>query len=104
MKPSTLDRKLLDALMLIPEIGRCGFAVREGLTGAGVTVLKGHNYFGSWRVTAGELVWVHANIAEPNHFEQTVEDATRYTLLLMLRSIEHGTSKKMPAPAHAMAS
>jgi hypothetical protein len=55
-------------------------------------------------VTAGELVWVHANIAEPNHFEQTVEDATRYTLLLMLRSIEHGTSKKMPAPAHAMAS
>ena len=84
----TLDGQLLERLVHIPEIEMCGFSVREGLTGAGVTIQRGRNYFGSWRVTAGELVWVHSNILEPNHFEQTVEDAVRYTLLLILRNLE----------------
>lgn len=85
---SPLDRQLLETLAQIPEVDLCGFSAREGLTGAGVTILKGRSYFGSWRVTAGELVWVHSNISEPNHFEQTVDDAVRYTLLLILRNLE----------------
>lgn len=88
MASESLDKQLHQALADIPEVGASGFAVREGLTGAGVTVLKGRAYFGSWRVTAGTLVWVSANMAEPNHFVATVDEALRHTLLLILRNLE----------------
>jgi hypothetical protein len=92
MTSTTLDSELLSQLSEIPEIGLTGFAMREGLAG-GVTILKGGNYFGSWRVTAGELVWVHANLSEPSHFVASVDEAVRYTLLLVLRNLETATSK-----------
>ena len=82
------DQELHKALLDIPEIGSAGFAVREGLTGAGVTVLRGRTYFGSWRVTAGTLVWVSSNMTDPNHFVDSVDEAVRYTLLMILRSLE----------------
>lgn len=100
MKWATMDRQLLQQLSEIEEIPLSGFTVREGLTGAGVTILKGRNYFGSWRITAGSLVWVHANLSEPNHFEQNVDDAVRYTLLLILRNLEMMRGKQ---PAHVAA-
>jgi hypothetical protein len=88
MKWATPDRELLSALSEIPEVTLGGFTVREGLAGTGVTVLKGRNYFGSWRLAAGELVWVHANLAEPNYTVESVGEAVRHTLLLILRNLE----------------
>lgn len=88
MSSVPLDQQLHQALLEIPEIGSAGFVVREGLTGAGVTVLKGRTYFGSWRVTAGTLVWVSSNMSDPNHFVDSLDEAVRHTLLLILRSLE----------------
>jgi len=88
MKWATPDRELLAALSEIPEVTLSGFTVREGLAGTGVTVLRGRNYFGSWRLAAGALVWVHANLAEPNHTVESVDEAVRHTLLLILRNLE----------------
>ena len=79
MTSTTLDGELLSQLSEIPEVGLTGFTAREGLTG-GVTILRRGNYFGSWRVSAGELVWVHANLSEPSHFVASVDEAVRYTL------------------------
>lgn len=84
----SFDLQLRKCLLDIPEILASGFSVREGLTGAGVTVLKGRTYFGSWRVTSGTLVWVSANMNEPNFLVKTVDEAVRHTLLLILRSLE----------------
>jgi hypothetical protein len=95
MDCATPDSELLSQLLEIPEIGLCGFTVREGLAG-GVTVLKDDNYFGSWRVSAGELVWVHANLAEPSRFVPSVDEAVRYTLLLILRNLETGRNAPKP--------
>ncbi|MFN0219619.1 MAG: hypothetical protein ACKVP4_12495 [Hyphomicrobium sp.] len=88
MSEAAPDRELLDRLFEIPEVAECGFVVREGLTGAGVTILKGRTYFGSWRVTAGTLCWVHANSTSDNVFIDNVDDAVRHTLLMILRSLE----------------
>ena len=96
MTCNTLDGELLSQLSEIPEVGLTGFTVREGLAG-GVTVLKGGNYFGSWRVSAGELVWEHANLSEPSQFVASVDEAVRYTLLLILRNLETGTRQAKPA-------
>ena len=96
MTCNTLDGELLSQLSEIPEVGLTCFTVREGLAG-GVTVLKGRNYFGSWRVSAGELVWVHANLSEPSQFVASVDEAVRYTLLLILRNLETGTRQAKPA-------
>ena len=98
---SPLDQQLRLSLIDIPEIVASGFSVREGLTGAGVTVLKGRTYFGSWRVTAGSLAFVSSSMGEPNHFVETVDDAVRHTLLLILRSLEQASRVR---PARAMAS
>ena len=87
MTSTTLDGELLSQLSEIPEVGLTGFTAREGLAG-GVTILRRGNYFGSWRVSAGELVWVHANLSEPSQFVASVDEAVRYTLLLILRNIE----------------
>ena len=74
--------------MDIPEIVASGFSVREGLTGAGVTILKGRTYFGSWRVTAGTLVFVSSSMGDANYFVESVDEAVRHTLLLILRNLE----------------
>jgi hypothetical protein len=89
---TTHECELRSQLSEIPEVGLTGFTAREGLTG-GVTILRRGNYFGSWRVSAGELVWVHANLSEPSHFVASVDEAVRYTLLLILRNIETPISK-----------
>lgn len=101
MLASPLDQQLRKSLMDIPEIVASGFSVREGLTGAGVTILKGRTYFGSWRVTAGTLVFVSSSMGEANFFVSSVEEAVRHTLLLILRSLEQSSRMR---PARAMAS
>ena len=100
MFPSALDQHLRAQLLDIPEIVACGFSVREGLTGAGVTILKGRAYFGSWRVTQRQLVFVSANMSEPHHFVDSPGAAARHTLLLILKSLQ--VSKNL-RPARAMA-
>jgi len=96
MKWATPDRELLAALSEIPEVALSGFTVREGLAGTGVTMLKGRNYFGSWRVASGALVWAHANLSEPSYTVETVDEAVRHTLLLILRNLEMAGSKRAP--------
>lgn len=93
MESSTLDRDLLDQLELIPEVELAGFSVREGLAGSGVTLLRGRSYIGSWRATDEELIWVPANLAEPGRTMPTVEEALRFTLLLILKNIEDKSPK-----------
>ena len=70
-----------------------GFSVREGLAGTGVTVLKGRNYFGSWRLVDAELVWTFADLSEPSRAVPSVDEAVRYTLLLILRDIQTTPAK-----------
>lgn len=97
MKRVPPDTELLRQLMDIPEVGLSGFAVREGLAGTGVTVLKGRDYFGSWRATPqGELVWTFADLSEEGRTVTAVDDALRYTLLLILASVakSHNSSPK----------
>ncbi len=88
MSSPSPDRALLEKLLDIPEVAESGFSVREGLTGAGVTVLKGRTYYGSWRVTAGTLCWIHASPGSENVFVTNVDEALRHTLLTILRSLE----------------
>jgi hypothetical protein len=89
MNCTTPDAELLKQLTDIPEVGLSGFSVREGLSGTGVTVLKGRNYFGSWRVTPnGELTWTFSDLMESERTVSNVDEAVRYTLLLILRTIE----------------
>jgi len=91
------NNELLDRLKDIPEIELSGFSVREGLSGSGVTMLRGTNYFGSWRAVGNELVWMHANLAQPTHAVETVDEAVHYSLLLILRNLETGQASK-PVP------
>jgi hypothetical protein len=90
MLSSPLDCQLRDCLLDVSEIGAAGFSVREDLTGAGVTVLKGRTYFGSWRVSQGSLIFVSANMSEPHFFAESLDEAVRHTLLLILRNLEVG--------------
>ncbi len=101
MLSSPLDQQLRKSLMDIPEIVASGFSVREGLTGAGVTILKGRTYFGSWRVTAGTLVFVSSSMGDANYFVESVDEAVRHTLLLILRSLQQSGRVRS---ARAMAS
>ena len=94
------DRELLKRLVTIPEISASGFSAREGLTGSGVTILKGNSYFGSWRVTAGKLVFVASSMGEPNQFVDGIDEAVRHTLLLILRSLQ---AKQLRKPLRAIA-
>ncbi|MFT3730089.1 MAG: hypothetical protein QM780_01515 [Hyphomicrobium sp.] len=93
MKWSTLDRELLQQLADIPEVTLSGFSIREGLNGTGVTVLKGHDYFGSWRQVATQLVWEPADLTVPGNLVESVDEAVRYTLLLILRNLEMPSRK-----------
>jgi hypothetical protein len=97
MKWSSADRELLQQLADIPEVTLSGFSVREGLAGHGVTVLKGQNYFGSWRIVDRQLVWVPANLTDPGSIVETVDEAVRYTLLAMLRSLEASSHRVLPS-------
>ncbi|MBS0250070.1 MAG: hypothetical protein JSR78_03285 [Proteobacteria bacterium] len=99
MKWATPDRELLQQLADIPEVTLSGFSVREGLAGTGVTVLKGRDYFGSWRTVDTQLVWVPANLTEPGHIVETVDEALRQTLLMILKSLQ--VSPKRPPRALA---
>ncbi|MBS0232914.1 MAG: hypothetical protein JSR99_05460 [Proteobacteria bacterium] len=93
MPSAPLDRELLEQLSDIPEVSLSGFAVREGLAGTGVTVLKGRDYFGSWRRVDTQLVWVPANLTDPGHIVETVDEAVRQTLLMILKSLEVSSRK-----------
>lgn len=99
MKWATPDRELLQQLADIPEVTLSGFSVREGLAGTGVTVLRGRDYFGSWRTVDTQLVWVPANLTEPGHIVETVDEALRQTLLMILKSLQ--VSPKKPPRALA---
>lgn len=89
MSQASPDAELLQRLSELSELSACGFTVREGLTGSGVTVLKGRAYFGSWRVTAGTLCWIQANTGAEHVLAESVDDAIRHTLLMILRSLEN---------------
>jgi hypothetical protein len=93
VKLATVDRELLQQLADIPEVTLSGFSVREGLAGSGVTVLNGRDYFGSWRTVDRQLVWVPANLTEPGHIVETVDEALRQTLLMILKSLQTSTRK-----------
>lgn len=93
MKCATPDRELLQQLSDIPEVALSGFSVREGLAGTGVTILKGRNYFGSWRLAGDELIWSFADLLEPCRAVPSVDEAVRYTLLLILRDIQTTAAK-----------
>ncbi len=99
MKWANPDRELLQQLADIPEVTLSGFSVREGLAGAGVTVLRGRDYFGGWRSVDGQLVWVPANLTEPGQIVETVDEAVRHTLLMILRNLEVSSRR----PPRAMA-
>ena len=72
----------------ITEFDTAGFSAREGLTGAGITILKGRTYFGSWRESQGKLLFVSANPSEPHFAASSVDEALRQTMLMILRSLE----------------
>jgi hypothetical protein len=83
------DSELLRQLLDIPEVGLCSFKAREGLAGTGVTMLKGQDYFGSWRTApGGDLVWTSADLSQTERAFSSVDEAVRYTLLLILRDIQ----------------
>lgn len=83
-----IEAEVLNRLIELPELHLSGFTARSGLTGAGVTVMKGRSFFGSWRVTAGTLVWSYAHAGGTNYFAHSVDDALRHTMLLVLRNLE----------------
>ena len=83
-----IEAEVLNRLIELPELHLSGFTARSGLTGAGVTLMKGRSFFGSWRVTAGTLVWSYAHAGGTNYFAHSVDDALRHTMLLVLRNLE----------------
>ena len=102
MPPHLFEQQLHDALTGIPELALSGFTARPGLTGAGVTLLKGRSYFGAWRVSCGALVWTYASGGDTSYFASSVDDAVRHTMMMVLRSLETGRSLlSMPLAAVA---
>ncbi len=88
MESKQLESALLEQLDKLQELELSGFSARPGLTGAGVTVLQGRNFFGSWRVTCGTLVWTYAGAGSTSYFAKSVEDAVRYSMLVILRRLQ----------------
>jgi hypothetical protein len=99
MNAIPLDKQLLNRLQSIDEFELAGFVAREGLTGSGVTVLKGRTYFGSWRLTGGNLVWSHASANAQKHTEESVDGAIHYTAILVLKNLELDRDEKIAALA-----
>ena len=105
MTAHPFEQQLLDALTDIPELSLSGFDVRPGLTGAGVTVLKGRSYYGAWRAgTGSSLVWTYANSGDTNYFAASVEDAVRHTMMMVLRSLQANSSLRTVLPMSIEAS
>ena len=88
MESKQLESALLEQLDRLQELDLSGFCVRPGLTGAGVTVLQGRTFFGSWRVTCRTLVWTYAGASFTSYFAKSVEDAVRFTMLVILRKLQ----------------
>lgn len=82
------EAEVLNRLLDLPELHLSGFSARAGLTGAGVTLMRGRSFFGSWRVTAGTLVWSYAHAGGTNYFAHSVDDAVRHTMLLILHTLQ----------------
>lgn len=101
MSSHLYEQQLLERLAEIPELAQSGFQVRAGLTGAGVTLLRGRSYFGAWRNSFGSLVWTYSSSGDSSYFAASIEDATRYTMLVVLRSLE--TSRAARIRPQAMA-
>lgn len=95
LNPRQIEAEVLNRLMDVPEVQLSGFSVRPGLTGSGVTLMKGRGFFGSWRVTAGTLVWSYAHAGGTNYFAHSVDDAVRHTMLLILRHLQQQKSDQM---------
>ncbi len=87
MESKRLESALLEQLDSVPELENSGFSIRPGLTGAGVTLLQGRNFFGSWRVTCGTLVWSFAGASSTSYFAKSVDDAARHTMLVILQRL-----------------
>ena len=92
-----LEKTLLEKLNEIPELPASGFSARAGLTGSGVTLLKGRSYFGAWRTSYGAFVWTYANTSEQPYRAASLEDAILHTMRMVLRVLE--TSKGLNATA-----
>ncbi len=88
MESKQLEAALLEQLERLPELEMSGFSVRPGLTGAGITVLQGRTFFGSWSVSCGALVWTFAGAALTTYFAKTVEDAARHTMFVVLQRLQ----------------
>jgi hypothetical protein len=88
MESKNLEAALLEKLDKLQELEQSGFSVRPGLTGAGVTLLQGRNFFGSWRVTCGTLVWTFAGAGSTSYFANSVDDAARHTMLVVLQRLQ----------------
>lgn len=88
INPRQLEAEVLNRLLALAEVQLAGFFPRAGLTGAGVTVMKGRSFFGSWRVSHGALVWNYAHGGGTNYFAHSIDDAVRHTLMLILRTLE----------------
>lgn len=94
MSHTRLDERLLERLSEVPEIELCNFTVRRGLFGTGVTVLRERTYFGSWRLINGALAWT-SSYGEQNYKSvDDVEEAVRYTLLMVLRNLESSPEER----------
>ena len=90
MFTTCVEKTLLEKLNGIPELPASGFVARAGLTGNGVTLLKGRSYFGAWRKTNNAFVWSYASSEDPYH-AASLDDAILHTMKMILRALE--TSK-----------
>lgn len=88
MESKQLESALLEQLEQFAELELSGFSVRPGLTGAGVTLLQGRTFSGSWRVTCNTLVWTYAGAGSTSYFAKSVEDAVRHTMLVILQRLQ----------------
>lgn len=88
INPRQLEGEILARLLALPEVQLAGFFPRAGLTGAGVTLMRGRSFYGSWRVSHGALVWNFAHSGGESYFANSLDDAIRHTLLLILRALE----------------
>jgi hypothetical protein len=96
MRLHPLDRQLLERLSCIAEVNMSGFSVRLGLTGAGVSVMRGMTFFGSWRVRDDVFVWVPAKGGGNVRIADSVDEATRTTMLLILMALQAEAARTAP--------
>ncbi len=90
MNPASrqIEADLLARLLEYPEIELAGFSARAGLTGAGVTLMMGRTFFGSWRLTCGTLVWHYAQALDNAYFARSIDHAVYHTMRVILKHLE----------------